>query len=149
MKIRIVFVLIFICACLTGCFDKVDPLIRTLYLKEDDMETQRSQAVSRLYEHYVTSRFKDGQGYEVISKKHGRFILHFAPILGLLTVCGDPGSGWARQYEDVDELILKKLVDENITFNDLYGTGPMSYKVDSMLVKKNPIYNVNTNGSPI
>ena len=132
---------------LSGCFDKVDPNVNTLYVENGDITTQRLEAVSTLYQHY-TDRKMDREAYEVISKK-SRFILNFTPGLELLTVCGDPGSGWARQYQNFDEVMLKKLVDEKISFNDLYGTGTMTTKIDSMLTRKKPIYNVNTNGSPI
>ncbi|WP_439557811.1 hypothetical protein [Dyadobacter sp.] len=132
---------------LLGCFDKIDLAIDTLYLKDGDRATQRSQAVSKLYEHYAASE-KNREAYEVVSKKSGRFILNFTPGLGLLTVCGDPGSGWSQQFQNVDEAMLKKLVDEGISFDDLYDVGSMSHKVDSLLVRKRPIYNVNTNGNP-
>jgi hypothetical protein len=101
-----------------------------------------------LYEHYVTSE-KNREAYEVVAKKDGHFILNFTPGLELLTVCGDPGSGWSQQFENVDEAMLKKLVDEGISFGDLYSVGSMSDRVDSLLTRKHPIYNVNTNGNPM
>ncbi|MCF2488347.1 hypothetical protein [Dyadobacter sp. CY347] len=145
MKFRLVLPLMVML--LWACGDKIDPIISTIYLTEGDRVAQREQAIPKLYAHYQQSA-KDREAYEVIAKKNGRFILNYVPGLSLLTLSGDPGSGWSRQYANVDEDVLKMLVDEGVTFDQLDGVEPLDSKLDSLLISKSPIYRVRTNGSP-
>jgi hypothetical protein len=145
MKIKLWFLLMIVL--LSGCGDKIDPVIATIYLTEGDRAMQRQQAIPKLYAHYQNSA-KDREGYEVIAKKNGRFILNYVPGLGLLTLSGDPGSGWSRQFANVTEDVLKILVDEGITFDELEDHETLVSKFDSLLILKRPIYRVRTNGSP-
>ncbi|MCF2492113.1 hypothetical protein [Dyadobacter chenhuakuii] len=132
---------------LSGCGDRIDPVISTIYLEEGDRAAQRRQAIPELYAHYQNSA-KDREAYEVISKKNGRFIINYVPGLELLTLCGDPGSGWSRQFANVSDDVLKILVNEKVTFDDLEIHGSFGSKLDSLLISKTPIYRVRTNGSP-
>ncbi|QRR01842.1 hypothetical protein [Dyadobacter sandarakinus] len=143
-KLSLLLVALFITFLIT-CKEPQNPEVATLYLNGKDIEGHRREAVSRLYEHYLTSK-KDRGYYEVISK-HSRFILSFSPSLKLLTVCGDPGSGWGNQFMNVDEGVLARLVSEKITFNDLYSSEDLQSK-DSLLVKSKSFINIITNGNP-
>jgi hypothetical protein len=131
----------------TACINKVDPMIDTLYLEGKDRRELRLQAIPKLYEHFRNSK-KDKFVYEVISKKNGRFIANYTPSLKLLTLTGDPGSGWGNQFKDVDETTLEKLVKDGITFDDLELIGTLDSKYNDLLVETNPFQEVRTNGSP-
>ncbi|SKB55879.1 hypothetical protein [Dyadobacter psychrophilus] len=141
MKMKQAFLLLSVCL-LASCGEVVNPLIRTVYLTEGDRTSQRLEAIAKLYEFYNDSD-KDREAYEVISKRSGDFIVNYVPGLGLLTLCGEPGFGWSKQFIDVDSTLLRKLVDRGATFDDL-NTG----KFDSLLVTKTPVFRVNTNGKP-
>ncbi|MCE6992370.1 hypothetical protein [Dyadobacter sp. CY323] len=147
MKPKVVFLIIALISFLSACDQDIDIGVDTLFIKNEDRETARKDALNELYKHYQKST-KNREAYEVVCKKNGRFILNFSPVLNFLTVCGDPGSGWSRQYQNVDETLLKRLVDEQISIEDLAGFGPRSSLIDSLLTRKSPIYRVNTNGSP-
>jgi hypothetical protein len=130
-----------------GCSEKVDPDVDTQYLEGNDREALRLEAIPKLYEYYANSK-KDKLVYEVISKKNGRFILNFMPSSKLLTLCGDPGSGWGPQFKDVTESTLQKLVQDGISFEDIQSIGTIGSKYDSLLVRNTPFVQVKTNGSP-
>ena len=146
MKFQILFLLMIVLV-FWGCRDKIDPIISTVYLTEGDRVVQRQQAIPKLYAHYQDST-KDREAYEVIAKKDGRFILNYVPGLNLLTLCGDPGSGWSGQFTNVTSDVLKLLVDEGVTFDQLENREKLGSKLDSLLIPKSPIYRVRTNGSP-
>jgi hypothetical protein len=95
---------------LTGCRDTIAPATRTFYLNKGDRKAQRQDAIPRLYEYYINSE-RDRQAYEVFAKKNGKFILNYVPSIGLLTLCGEPGFGWSKQFIDVDSTLFRKLVD--------------------------------------
>jgi hypothetical protein len=130
-----------------GCSDKVDPQVDTVYLTVGDRESQRLGAIPQLYQHYVNSA-KDKEVYEVISEGNGRLIANFTPALKLLTLCGDPGSGWGPQFKDVTEATLEKLVKDGISFEDLHSIGTLDSKFNGLLEINNPFVQVKTNGEP-
>ncbi|NIJ51873.1 hypothetical protein [Dyadobacter arcticus] len=132
---------------ISGCYGKIDPNVSTLYIEGGDRESERLEAIPKLYEHYVSS-IKDKEAYEVISNGNGNFILNFTPSLKLLTLCGDPGSGWGKQFKDVDESVLQKLVQDGISFQDIESIGSIGSKFDSLLVRNKPRIEVKTNGEP-
>jgi hypothetical protein len=132
---------------MAGCVEVSHPQIDTLYVSSKDLKLERDGAIATLYEHYSASK-KDKEVYEVIAKKHDRFIINYAPGTKMLTLCSDPGSGWSRQYIDFDEAMLQMLIDDKVTFDQLDGFGTLPDKYDSLLVMNNPILNVKTNGSP-
>ena len=144
VKVKIALMLTFL---LTACVEISHPAVETLYLKGDNIDAMKQEALPRLLEHYMTSK-KDKEVYEVISK-YGRFILNFNPSLKLLTLCGDPGSGWGPQFKDVDEAILKKLVDYGLSFDDIQEIGSPFSQGDTLLVRNKPTYLVKSNGHPI
>jgi hypothetical protein len=130
-----------------SCHEISHPYVDTLYVKGKDREIERAKAIVNLYEHYMNSE-KDKEVYEVISESNGRFILNYVPALKLLTLCGDPGSGWSKQLKNVDEVVLQRLIRDNITFENLQEIGTIGSNFDGVLEINKPMYNVKTNGSP-
>lgn len=125
---------------LKSCFLHIDPDVSTVYMKGGDSKSQRSEAISRLYEHYIKSK-KNRAYYEIVAKKEDRFILNYYPEKKLLTLCTDPGSGWSGQFKNVDEAKLKELVDLKLTFDDINNLkGPLEDNRPRVIVK--------TNGTP-
>jgi hypothetical protein len=126
---------------LAACFDKVDPMVDTLYLSSNYSDSIRSQAFSKLNEHYFNSD-KTKEYYEVVSKKN--YIINYFPYHNLLTICFDPGSGWGGQYKNVDEAALRRLADLKIKLDDL-----QEYVIkDSIIDNNQPYIDVKTNGHP-
>jgi hypothetical protein len=126
---------------LAACFDKVDPMVDTLYLSSNYSNSVRSQAFSKLNEHYFNSD-KTKEYYEVVSKKN--YIINYFPAGDLLTICFDPGSGWGGQYKNVDEAALRRLTDLKIKLDDL-----QAYVIkDSIIDNNEPYIEVKTNGYP-
>ena len=132
---------------LLACHEVTHPQVETLFLKGGTGETQKSEAVSRLYDLYSNSK-KDKHAYEVISKKHGRFILNYTPKLQLLTLCADPGSGWSGQYKDVSEQTLQTLAARGYAFDSLESIAADPLKYDSLLIINHPFIQVKTSGNP-
>ncbi len=133
-----VFTLLFMV--IESCFLLVEPEVDTLYVKGEDHDRLRKDAIAELYTHYSKSK-KNKKYYEVISKKYGRFILNYYPEGKLLTLCTDPGSGWSSQFKNVDEAKLKELLDLELTFDDINNMkGPLEENDKWVIVK--------TNGSP-
>lgn len=130
--------------CLTSCHEISHPYVDTLYMKGTDREKERAEAMVNLYQHYMNSD-KDKEVYEVISESNGRFILNYVPALKLLTLSGDPGSGWSNQFKNVDEATLQRLIDENITFQNLEEVGTIGSQFDDVLKVNRPMYSVKTN----
>ncbi|MCF2498530.1 MULTISPECIES: hypothetical protein [Dyadobacter] len=130
-----------------GCSDKVDPQVDTLYLTGGNRESQRLEAIPKLYYHYINSA-KDKEVYEVIAEGDGRLIANFTPDLKLLTLCGDPGSGWGPQFKDVTASTLEEFVKGKISFDDLHSIGTIGSKFDSLLVRNVPFIQVKSNGEP-
>lgn len=147
MKMKYILIFISVIVFFAECRDRVDPTVNTLFVEGKDRETLRSQAIPELFNHYVNSK-KDKEAYEVISKKNGRFIINYTPSLGLLTLCGDPGSGWGNQFKNVDETVIESLVKGGYSFDDINDIGTLDSKYDSLLVKNRPYIDVKTNGSP-
>jgi hypothetical protein len=133
---------------LFGCKDDVDPAVSTVRV-EGNRDELRKEAISKLYQHYKNST-KDKESYEIVSK--GDYILNFSPKSSLLTLCDDQGSGWAVQYKDINDIVLKKMVDDQINFDHLSGSLEFDTKLDSLykkvLISNNPIVEVKTNGEP-
>lgn len=146
MKARYLF--FFICAAtlLASCKKSPNPDVITLYLKGDDREKERTEAIPNLYEHYMNSN-KDRAVYEVVAKGNARFVINYVPGLELLTLSSDPGSGWSSQFKDVDEAKLQELVRQKLNFSDIDDIGSFGSKYDSVLVINRPIYDVKTNSS--
>jgi hypothetical protein len=120
----------------SSCFNKVEPEVSTVYVKSGDKETERSEAVSTLFEHYSKSS-KDKQYYEVLSKKDGRFILNYNRIDQRLTICTDPGSGWSRQYVGITDADLEDLLVKGLSFNDLdFPKDPVIVDEVTLIVKE-------------
>ena len=132
---------IFSIATLAACFHKLDPEVSTFYFSTGHPDTLRSQAISKLYEHYSNSD-KTNAYYEVISRKTGNYILNYYPAGKLLTMCNDPGSGWSEQYKNVDEAELRKLADLKIKLYDLQ----LYVSKDSVIENSQTIVAVKTNG---
>lgn len=130
-----------------ACSEQVDPGVETFYIKGGTRESQRLEAIPKLYQHYMSSS-KDKEVYEVISEGNGRLIANFTPALKLLTLCGDPGSGWGPQFKDVTAETLEKFVNDGISFDDLHSIGTIDSKFDSLLVRNDPFVQVKTNGEP-
>jgi hypothetical protein len=143
MKKAHLLLVIFSITTLAACFNKVDPAVSTLYFSSGHPDTLRSQAISKLYEHYSNSD-KNKEYYEVVSKKTGNYILNYYPFGKLLTTCNDPGSGWSEQYKNVDESELRKLADLKIKLYDLQ----LYVSKDSIIENNEPIVDVKTNGYP-
>lgn len=94
-----------------------DPAVATSYFDRDDTKAKTvDEAVKKLYDFYSES-IKDKEYYEVLQKSG--IILNFSPTKKLLTLCDDQGSGWSGQYKNFDEVFLKKLVDDKVTFDEL------------------------------
>jgi hypothetical protein len=128
---------------LAACLNKVDPAVDTLYFSSGRTDTLRSQAISKLYEHYSNSD-KTKEYYEVVSKQTGDYIINYYPAGKLLTTCNDPGSGWGGQYKNVDEATLRRLADLKIKLDNL-----RSYvNTDSIIDDNEPRIEVKTNGHP-
>ncbi|TDE11749.1 hypothetical protein [Dyadobacter psychrotolerans] len=145
--------LFFISFGLQSCSDDVDPVVNTLYVNDGSRTEQREKALLDLYQYYTYGKVASNKEYyEVVSKKNGRFILNYYPSGKLLTLCGDPGSGWSDQFKNIDESILQKLANANITFDDIEGIGSLDCTLDSsyikLLPKNDPFVQVKTNGIP-
>ncbi|MCE7058732.1 hypothetical protein [Dyadobacter sp. CY343] len=128
---------------LAACFNKVDPAVDTLYFSSGRTDTLRSQAISKLYEHYSNSD-KTKEYYEVVSKQTGDYIINYYPAGKLLTTCNDPGSGWGGQYKNVDEATLRRLADLKIKLDNLRSF----VNTDSIIDDNEPRVEVKTNGHP-
>ncbi|WP_439557810.1 hypothetical protein [Dyadobacter sp.] len=148
MKLRTFLFVIQLLVGMAACINKVDPDVDTMYTEDGkDRKDARMLAIPKLLAHYSSSK-KDKLVYEVISKKKGQYILNFTPSLKLLTLCGDPGSGWGPQFKDVDEATLQKLINDGISFEDIHSIGTIDSKFDSVLVRNEPRVEVKTNGEP-
>ncbi|MCE7065684.1 hypothetical protein [Dyadobacter sp. CY326] len=143
LKLRLILQMLF----LMSCHELSHPDVDTLYIDGKDREESRADAINTLYDHYMNST-KEKEVYEVIARGNGRFIINYVPELKLLTLCGDPGSGWGPQFKEVDEAALQRLINDKITFDDLHGVGSIGSAFDSVLVRNNPMYSVKTNGYP-
>lgn len=118
-------------------FDRVDPSVDTLRVEALLISADReANMAAQLYDHYTKSD-KSKEFYEVITNKSGE-ILNYWPNKKLLTVCADPGSGWLRQYTDIDTAKLKWISDSKIAFRQ--------YE-DSLTVSR-PLIRPKTNGNP-
>lgn len=147
MKNSFVLCMILTAFCFASCHEISHPHVDTLYVKGTDREQERAEAIRNLYRHYMNSD-KDKDVYEVISKNNGNFILNYVPALKLLTLCGDPGSGWSNQFKNVDEATLQRLIDTNVTFQNLEDVGSIGSQFDDVLEVNRPMYTVKTNGYP-
>ncbi len=140
MRKLVYVILTFLSLGFESCFLHIDPDVSTVYMKGGDSKSQRSEAISRLYEHYIKSK-KNRAYYEIVAKKEDRFILNYYPEKKILTLCTDPGSGWSGQFKNVDEAKLKELVDLKLTFDDINNLkGPLEDNRPRVIVK--------TNGTP-
>src|SRR5215217_2132833 len=131
---------------LVSCKESADPNVVTLFLKGEDREKGRAEAIPKLYEHYMNSK-KDRPAYEVIAKGEAMFVINYVPSLELLTLSGDPGSGWSNQFKGVNEVTLQKLIRQKLTFADINDIGSLDSKYDSVLTMNRPLYEVNTNSN--
>ncbi|GAB2783456.1 hypothetical protein GCM10027275_29290 [Rhabdobacter roseus] len=103
----------------------------TKYVEGGNREQLRSIAFSELYSHFQSST-KEKSFYEVISGKNGRFIVNYNRIEQRLTLCTDPGSGWAEQFKDISEADLGEFVSKGVELNDFDGTNGNMVWVDSV-----------------
>src|SRR5690606_4735524 len=129
---------------LSSCFgDDVEPEVDTFYYNTGQRDSQRSQAITKLYEHYIQSD-KTKEYYEVISRKTGNYIVNYYPDGQLLTICTDPGSGWSGQLKNVSDADLQRMAISKIHMDRL-----QEYVLsDSTLEHNRPIIEVKTNGKP-
>lgn len=114
---RYLFLLIILFAVVASCkLNRVDPIVSTLRVPAIVQSADREIDMAvRLYDHYSNSD-KSKEFYEVISKNRGE-ILNYYPSKQLLTTCPDPGSGWGRQFKEVDLVTLRRISDNKITFS--------------------------------
>ena len=131
---------------LVSCKESPDPSVVTLFLKGEDREKERAEAIPKLYEHYMNSK-KDRSAYEVVARGEAMFVINYVPSLELLTLSGDPVSGWSNQFKGVDEATLQKLISQKLTFSDIDDIGSLDSKYDSVLTLNRPIYDVKTNSN--
>lgn len=129
-----------------SCGESPDPSVVTLFLKGEDREKERAEAIPKLYEHYMNSK-KDRSAYEVVARDEAMFVINYVPGLELLTLSGDPVSGWSNQFKGVDEATLQKLISQKLTFSDIDDIGSLDSKYDSVLTLNRPIYDVKTNSN--
>ncbi|MCF0060976.1 hypothetical protein MUK70_17200 [Dyadobacter chenwenxiniae] len=146
MKTTYLLLTIWAASLLISCKESPDPDVETLYINGQDREKERADATSKLYEHYMNGK-RDRSAYEVVAKGNARFVINYVPGLALLTLSGDPGSGWSNQFKDVDEGTLQKLIHQKLTFNDIDDIGSAESKYDSVLTLNRPLYDVKTNSS--
>ena len=130
--------ILFLIFALVSCgFNRIYPAVSTLSIAYVSPQETGEMAV-KLYQHYMASD-KSKEYYEVVSKDRGG-ILNYHPAKQLLTVCEDPGSGWAGQYKEVDLAKLQWIGDNTISF-DLYS--------EKLTANPNPEYiKPKTNGYP-
>lgn len=129
-----------------SCGESPDPSVVTLFLKGEDREKERAEAIPKLYEHYMNSK-KDRSAYEVVARGEAMFVINYVPSLELLTLSGDPVSGWSNQFKGVDEATLQKLISQKLTFSDIDDIGSLDSKYDSVLTLNRPLYDVKTNST--
>ena len=129
-----------------SCGESPDPSVVTLFLKGEDREKERAEAIPKLYEHYMNSK-KDRSAYEVVARGEAMFVINYVPSLELLTLSGDPVSGWSNQFKGVDEATLQKLIRQKLTFSDIDDIGSLDSKYDSVLTLNRPLYDVKTNSN--
>lgn len=130
--------------------DDPDPAVATSYFDRDiDYAQTDKEAIKKLHDFFSGSS-KDKEYYEVMQK--AGIILNFSPSRQLLSLCGDQGSGWSRQYKNFDETILKKLVDDKVTFDELLWPqkeNRLDTLYKNVLIVNNPFdFSVKTNGIP-
>jgi hypothetical protein len=131
-----------------SCKDDVDPVVETLHVK-GDYKVERTEAFSKLLDLYEKSAM-DKEYYEVVAKAD--FIVSFSPAKKLLTLCADQGSGWVSQYKEFDIAVLRKLVTDEVTVDEITSFETLNNMLDDtykgILIKNEPFHEVKTNGSP-
>lgn len=90
------------------------------------------EMLGQLYKFYIANKNNNYDFYEVES---GRLLLNYSKKTYTLNYANDICSGWVAQYKNVDEALLKKVADLNLSFSE-YDT----------LLERQPSY---TNWLPI
>lgn len=135
----------------TACKDDdVNPAVDTSYFDRNMPQAQTEKdAIKKLYGFYDESS-KNKEYYEVVQK--AGIILNFSPTRKLLSLCGDQGSGWSVQYKNFDEVILKKMADDGVTFGELIwpkDTNRLDTLYKDVLIVNDPFdASIKTNGIP-
>jgi hypothetical protein len=143
MKTLAYYIGLFFVIILYSCTSKIEPQVDTFYYSTGNRDSLRSYALVRLYDHYVQSD-KTKEYYEVVSRNTGDYIVNYYPQGQLLTICGDPGSGWSGQLRNVGLNELHKMGNSKIHIDSL-SEFVLS---DSTIQHNRPIQEVKTNGKP-
>lgn len=117
---------------LLGCSDSS---VATLFVSDGNHENLRKEAVARLYKFYSNSS-KEKEFYEVVSRPdHGHYIVNYNPRLQLLSICADPGSGWAAQFKNVTEEKLQRLSESHFSMDNMYYAQSMRPEYSELLTQ--------------